>query len=137
MVSSVEFLTTFFRLGANEKLAVIQDVRRRNEKIAAKRKRLAEEKVQRALENVKTRIEWPVLPVLEGDSPAKQTVERHTNRRYREVKKKSISEILDTGKLKTPVKGDTGSIAEKFTKASPSTRDFIKEIEAREREITR
>merc|ERR1711991_692123 len=100
MISTAEFLSTFFRMGSEEKLAVIKKTRRRNEKIAAEKKKFHEDRMRKALESVKTRVDWPVLPNVEGEeeeemnTPTKSVEE--TSIRRRECRKPSIADTLDT-----------------------------------------
>ena len=137
-ISTAEFLSTFFRMGSEEKLAVLKKTRRRNEKIATEKKKFHEDRMRKALESVKTRVDWPVLPNVEGEeeeeinTPTKSVEE--TSIRRRECRKPSIADTLDTKPLKK-TNVYNSSIADKFVKASDSTKDFIRELEETERKI--
>lgn len=134
-ISTAEFLSTFFRMGSDEKLAHLKKTRRRNEKIAAEKKALKEERMRKAIESIKTRVEWPVLPPVEDEENEANFDQVVVPLKRRESKKPTITDTLGvrSGGKKTNV--NTISIADKFVKASDSTKDFIRELEEAEREI--
>ena len=140
-ISTAEFLSTFFRMGSEEKLSVMKKTKRRNEEIAEEKRKIKEERLQKALESVKTRVEWPVLPPVEGEHQEEDVCspeDEPTSTKRRESRKPSIADTLGTtGGRKSKKKNNvnTESIADKFVKASDSTKDFIRELEEAEREI--
>merc|ERR1711991_393926 len=140
-ISTAEFLSTFFRMGSEEKLSVLKKTRRRNEKIAEEKRKFTEERMKKAIESVKTAVEWPILPPVEDQEEEACTPENpkaeEISSRIRERRKPSIADSLGSkgGKKFKNNDVNTKSIADKFAKASDSTKDFLRELEEAERNI--
>jgi hypothetical protein len=141
-ISSIEFITTFFRIALKERSIKLEEKRRRDEEIiAAKEDRIRVLKEEQVKKN-KTKIIWPVLPDPEyqrdADGKLKTDDSSGTlpavNPKRKVLSKPSMSAILSPAKSGTKLKKGA-SLASLYPSASESTRDFIMELEHQEREV--
>ena len=178
-VSVVEFLTTFFRIGSEEKKKIIQKHRRLKGIYEKAEKERILKKMEAALALTHTNVDWPDLPddsdeeddrssstdglarpqtslpsspitrleieqgsYIDGAGPPSTAgsvnsikfEDRAVSRRKSRKPSLSTSRILLPGFIKTN-QAPASSVADLFPKASNGTRDFIRDIEQKEKEI--
>ena len=157
-ISSVEFLTTFFRIGSKEKRKNLLYNRKIKEKRKVKEEQRVLEKTSRLLNSTKTRVNWPKLPedfnindemkeleemsmtlsinacelnspTATGASPLFSPISERRKTRRKPLLSESLSSSL------TSEHGQEVSVLSMFPKASEATKDFIKYIEEEEEKI--
>jgi len=141
-ISSVEFVTTFFRIGMKGKRKLLEKKRAKMKELAQKEINRLKQKKEKAIELVQTKIDWPELPIdinnPDGPTMPFSPIARGTaknNDDKRRPRKPPMSEFLKTIPKSTIQSIDGGSVADLFPRASDDTKDFIKYIEQREAEI--
>lgn len=185
-ISSSEFLSTFFRLGSDQRLKNLEDKRKETIRLQQADELLDEQIVEKFFKYSRTRVSWPVFPVEEEDEkeveggggdpstsrastaegPRKpggpvvltpidtSTLSRGPSAGTRPVRtpdaegshgdsskrskmksrKASMTEILSSPARAIILK-DGASFVSLFPRASEATKNFILEIEEKEREI--
>ena len=128
-----------------KKRAVMSEIKRRNVINAEQKRKFREDKIKKALESVKTRVDWPDIP--KEDDPfglseslsnisLNNTAETTatTPKKYKSWKPPLITSFATTATSPDKSKSRESflSVADKFIKASNDTRDFIREIEEKE-----
>ena len=141
-ISSIEFITTFFRIALKERSKRLEEKRRQDEEIRlAKEERIRILKEEQIKKN-QTKIIWPDLPEIEykrnPDGTAISTNDGlpEVNSKRKKISKPSVKEIISPSKSGTELrKGE--SLVTRFPAASDPTKDFIVELERREREVAK
>ena len=139
-ISSIEFITTFFRIALKERSDRLDAKRIKEEnyrRAQEERKRiLAEEQANKN----KTRIIWPDLPDLEYQRTQDGKILSGTdtslppvNEKRKKISKPSMKELLSPTKSSSSTLKKGESLVTLFPKASTSTKDFIQGLEAKER----
>ena len=138
-ISSVEFLTTFFRIGSKGKRKLHRKKLERMEVLAKAEVERKARKIDTAKSLVVTRVDWPDLPNENGDHndstsflPMSPIATRASTAPLKKSRKPGMAEYLQTTKLK---QDPNSSVADLFPRASTSTLDFIRHIEDQERAI--
>lgn len=157
-ISSVEFLTTFFRIGSKEKRKNLLHNRKLREVRKVKEEKRKLDKSAKLLQHTKTRVNWPKIPEdFNVDDEMKELEEMSMNlsisaselgsptatgatplfspisERRKTRRKPLLSESLSSN-IKVE-HGQDVSVLAMFPKASEATKKFIKYIEEEEEKI--
>jgi Ca2+-binding EF-hand superfamily protein len=137
-ISSVEFLTTFFRIGSEGKRKLHRKKLEREEILAKAEVERKAKKIDSAKSLVVTRVNWPDLPNTdEGHNNSTSflpmsPIKRASTAPMKKSRKPGMAEYLKSTKHKMD---PNSSVADMFPRASTSTLDFIRHIEDQERAI--
>eukprot|EP01038_Epipyxis_sp_PR26KG_P005573 gene5573-7697_t len=145
-ITSVEFTTTFYRIGFEERSRRLKERHRRNEELRKEAESEEATRMKQYEEKVLTNITWPVLPPMDDEtnnnddnSVNSYDTNSSNNSNRRKIKNKmSTIEIINQTKLPTRGKNrknSNNSITKMFPKASEDTKQFILALEEKEKEI--
>jgi len=140
-ISSVEFLTTFFRIGTEGKRKLHRQKLARMARIEEKERIRRKNKVDKQAALVVTKVDWPELPSEDGEDGSMSSstsflpmspINRASTAPVKKSRKPSMQEYLKTTKANLD---PNASVADLFPKATESTKDFIRHIEEQEAAI--
>lgn len=133
------FLSKFYRLGIHEKHIRRRERARHGAILQKIKKKFDEDLDKKAAIRRETGIIWPyVEQSLEGDSSAllEDSLANSASTRLRPLKKPGVLDILHPNKDLLTTLLDERSFVDLFPNASQGTKDFIREIEKQEEEVT-
>lgn len=155
-ISCVEFLTTFFYMGSVEKSKVLDFHRAEQERREFERKERIRKKAEAIEKLTLTNVIWPVLPAPEDDNSASNSPRRNcskdgwdislppindgnvspsTSPGKTRMRKPSVCDIIAPDKASVKLLNHGKSLTSLYPKASNDTKNFILEIEEKERLI--
>jgi hypothetical protein len=140
-ISSIEFITTFFRIALKERSDRLDAKRVKEEHYRRAQEERARALAEELVAKNKTKIIWPDLPESEYQRTQDGTLVSGTDtlppvsEKRKKISKPSMKELLSPAKTGSSTLKKGESLVNLFPKASDSTKDFIKGLEEKERSI--